>query len=107
MVYMAKDIKENRVVEDKPRNKWAGIPMTEEQKKEYAEVWKKVDSCLINYTTIKIKKNLMKSKKPTTENTKKNAKEYYQKNKEKIRLYNYNYYRKKCGLKPVEKLPKK
>lgn len=71
---MAKDIKENRVVEDKPRNKWAGIPMTEEQKKEYAEVWKKVDSCLINYTTVKTKKNLMKIKKPTTENTKKTLK---------------------------------
>ena len=53
MVYMAENIKENRVVEYKPRNKWAGIPMTEEQKKEYAEVWKKVDSCLINYTIIK------------------------------------------------------
>lgn len=71
---MAENIKENRVVENNPRNKWAGIPMTEEQKKEYAEVWKKVDSCLINYTTIKIKKNLMKSKKPTTENTKKTLK---------------------------------
>lgn len=71
---MAKNIKENRVVEDKPRNKWAGIPMTEEQKKEYAEVWKKVDSCLINYTIIKTKKNLMKNKKPTTENTKKTLK---------------------------------
>lgn len=68
---MAKNIKENRVVEDKTRNKWAGIPMTEEQKKEYAEVWKKVDSCLINYTTVKTKKNLMKIKKPTIENTKK------------------------------------
>ena len=71
---MAKNIKENRVVnvvEEKPRNKWAGIPMTEEQKKEYAEVWKKVDSCLINYTTVKTKKNLMKIKKPITENTKK------------------------------------
>lgn len=68
---MAKNTKENRVVENKPRNKWAGIPMTEEQKKEYAEVWKKVDSCLINYTTVKTKKNLMKIKKPTTENTKK------------------------------------
>ena len=71
---MAKNIKENRVVEDKPRNKWAGISMTEEQKKEYAEVWKKVDSCLINYTTVKTKKNLMKIKKPTTENTKKTLK---------------------------------
>lgn len=68
---MAKNTKENRVVENKPRNKWAGIPMTEEQKKEYAEVWEKVDSCLINYTTVKTKKNLMKIKKPTTENTKK------------------------------------
>ena len=38
---MAKNIKENWVVEDKPRDKWAGIPMTEKQKKEYAEVWKK------------------------------------------------------------------
>ena len=74
MVYMAENIKENRVVENKPRNKWAGIPMTEEQKKEYAEVWKKVDSCLINYTTVKTKKNLMKIKKPTTENTKKTLK---------------------------------
>ena len=71
---MAENIKENRVVENKPRNKWAGIPMTEEQKKEYAEVWKKVDSCLINYTTVKTKKNLMKIKKPTTENTKKTLK---------------------------------
>ena len=71
---MAENIKENRVVENKPRNKWAGIPMTEEQKKEYAEVWKKVDSCLINYTTVKTKKNLMKIKKPTTENIKKTLK---------------------------------
>lgn len=80
---MAKDIKENRVVEEKPRNKWAGLPMTEEQKKEYAEVWKKVDSCLINYTTVKTKKNLMKIKKPTTENTKKMPKNTTERTREK------------------------
>lgn len=73
----------NWVVEDKPRNKWAGIPMTEEQKKEYAEVWKKVDNCLINYTTIKIKKNSMKTKKPTTENTKKMQKNTTRRTKRK------------------------
>lgn len=43
---MAKNIKENRVVnvvEDKPRNKWAGIPMTEEQRKAYKKVWKEIE----------------------------------------------------------------
>lgn len=80
---MAKNTKENRVVENKPRNKWAGIPMTEEQKKEYAEVWKKVDSCLINYTTVKTKKNLMKIKKPITENTKKMPKNTTRRTREK------------------------
>ena len=44
MVYMAENIKENRVVEDKPRNKWAGIPMTEEQKKEYKKVWEEIET---------------------------------------------------------------
>ena len=41
---MAENIKENRVVEDKPRNKWAGIPMTEEQKKEYKKVWEEIET---------------------------------------------------------------
>lgn len=50
MVYMAKNIKENRVVEDKPRNKWAGIPMTEEQKKAYKKVWKEIEES-ITYVT--------------------------------------------------------
>lgn len=50
MVYMAKNIKENRVVEDKPRNKWAGIPMTEEQRKAYKKVWKEIEES-ITYVT--------------------------------------------------------
>ena len=50
---MAKNIKENRVVnvvEEKPRNKWAGIPMTEEQKKAYKKVWKEIEES-ITYVT--------------------------------------------------------
>ena len=47
---MAKNIKENRVVEDKPRNKWAGIPMTEEQRKKYKNVWKEIEES-ITYVT--------------------------------------------------------
>ena len=50
MVYMAKNTKENRVVEEKPRNKWAGIPMTEEQKKAYKKVWKEIEES-ITYVT--------------------------------------------------------
>lgn len=42
--------KENRVVEDKPRNKWAGIPMTEEQRKAYKKVWKEIEES-ITYVT--------------------------------------------------------
>lgn len=53
---MAKDIKENRVVkiknvvEDKPRNKWAGISMTEEQRKAYKKVWEEIEES-ITYVT--------------------------------------------------------
>lgn len=47
---MAKNTKENRVVEEKPRNKWAGIPMTEEQKKEYKKVWEEIEES-ITYVT--------------------------------------------------------
>lgn len=50
MVYMAKNTKENRVVEEKPRNKWAGIPMTEEQKKAYKKVWEEIEESITNVT---------------------------------------------------------
>ena len=43
----------------------------------------KVDSCLINYTTVKTKKNLTKIKKPTTENTKKMPKNTTRRTREK------------------------
>lgn len=65
MVYMAKDIKENRVVKIKNMaqpskedrvvknttaqqspSKWAGIPMDEEGKKRFRQTWEEIDSCL-------------------------------------------------------------
>lgn len=40
----------NRVVEDKLRNKWTGLPMTEEQRKAYKKVWKEIEES-ITYVT--------------------------------------------------------
>ena len=59
---MAKNTKENRVVEEKPRNKWAGIPMTEEQRKEYKKVWDEIEKSITYLTTKATKKESKKGK---------------------------------------------
>lgn len=70
MVYMAKNTKENRVVEDKPRNKWAGILMTEEQRKEYKKVWDEIEKSITYLTTKSTKKESKKGKENITTHTK-------------------------------------
>lgn len=42
MVYMAKDIKENRVV-NQPRNKWAGFIADEKELKRWKNTWKEIE----------------------------------------------------------------
>ena len=54
MVYMAKDIKENRVVKPKdvvsqPRKKWAGLVADEKELKRWKNTWEEIE---INITKI-------------------------------------------------------
>lgn len=44
MVYMAKNSKENRVVEDKPRNKWAGLIADEKELKRWKNTWEEIET---------------------------------------------------------------
>lgn len=44
MVYMAENIKENRVVEDKPRSKWAGLVADEKELKRWKNTWREIEA---------------------------------------------------------------
>ena len=41
---MAENIKENRVVEDKPRNKWAGLIADEKELKRWKNTWREIEA---------------------------------------------------------------
>ena len=63
--------KENRVVENKPRNKCAGIPITEEEKKECKKVWDEIEQSITYLTMKTTKKESKKGKENTTTNIRK------------------------------------
>lgn len=59
---MAKNIKENRVVnvvEDKPRSKWAGLVADEKELKRWKNTWEEIEE---NITSVK-RKSLSSTKK--------------------------------------------
>lgn len=49
---MAENIKENRVVEDKPRNKWVGLVADEKELKRCKNTWKEIEENITKLSKI-------------------------------------------------------